>query len=449
MAHTLRFEIRKEAVNSHGKAPISGIVSVMGKRKRFPTDQFIYPWNWDVKTQRGFYRSEKDLKKEGLFKKEFPILLESEINDLNDSLSEIKTKLNTIEKRFVLSGQPCSSEMIVEAYIESKNPIHIKEDPKNLVYDFIDLYIKDNEKTRVKGSLVVYKSLRKHLKNFEEKTKIKVKFENIDYRFMQSFQNFLVGWEEKNTKTGKVKFLNNITIAKQISTLKTFLGYAIKNGISLNETFRSFTMKKDDLEVIALTSREFQSLLDLDLSGNSKLAKVRDSFCFSCATGLRYSDLKQLKWDHVKGMELHFRVQKTNQLLTVPLAPQAYEILEKYKSQLKPLPVISNQKMNDYLKDLGKLAEIDEPIEIIRYRGAEKICQVFKKYELISVHTGRKTFATLSLEKGIPAETVMAITGHKSYSSFQRYVKVTEDRKRNEMEKAWGKPILKAAANQN
>jgi integrase len=90
---------------------------------------------------------------------------------------------------------------------------------------------------------------------------------------------------------------------------------------------------------------------------------------------------------------------------------------------------------------LCKPVEINDPIERIRYRGAEKISNMYPKYKVISAHTGRKTFATLSLEKGIPAETVMKITGHSDYKSFQRYVKVTEERKRNEMHKAWGAPV--------
>ena len=106
-----------------------------------------------------------------------------------------------------------------------------------------------------------------------------------------------------------------------------------------------------------------------------------------------------------------------------------------------PLPMISNQKFNKYLKELCKLAEINDPIEIIRYKGATKQSTIYPKYEVISAHTGRKTFATLSLEKGIPAETVMKITGHADYKSFQRYVKVTEERKRNEMQRAWGAPV--------
>jgi integrase len=102
--------------------------------------------------------------------------------------------------------------------------------------------------------------------------------------------------------------------------------------------------------------------------------------------------------------------------------------------------MISNQKFKKYVKELCKLAEIDDPIEIIRYKGATKQSTLYRKHELISAHTGRKTFATLSLEKGIPAETVMKITGHADYKSFQRYIKVTEERKRNEMQRAWGAP---------
>jgi len=450
MAHTLRFELRKDVENSFGKNPISAIISVSGKRKRLATDQMVYFYNWNnnSKPKRAVYLNEREIKKLGIDKKQFPIIMESEIRDINDDLDKMRSKLVELEKRFIANGIPYSVEMLADAYNESKSEVVKKEEPKTLVYDFIDEYIEAHKSTRVWGSLIVYKSLRKHLKNFEAaKRENKVRFDKINYQFMQGFQRFLVEWEEK-TKKGTVRTLNNITIAKQISTLKTFLGYAQKQGIEVNPSYKNFTMKKDELEVIALTEREFQRLIDLDLSGNKRLDQVRDVFCFSCCTGLRYSDLKNLKWGNIKGMELSIRVQKTNQLLSVPLAPQAYDILEKYKGRISPLPVISNQKMNDYLKELAKLAEIDEPTEIIRFRGNKKIVNTYEKWELISVHSGRKSFATLSLEKGIPAETVMAVTGHKSYSSFQRYVKITEDRKRKEMARAWGVPVLKIAGNE-
>ncbi|PZX60197.1 site-specific recombinase XerD [Algoriphagus ratkowskyi] len=450
MAHTLRFELRKEVLSSEGKSPISAIVSVKGKRKRLSTDQVVYPWNWDneAKPRKAIYLNDRELKKLGIERKAFPPLMESEVKSINTELDKIELKLTELDDQFRGNKITFSVEMLVESYLKSKTEVTKKEEPKGVVFDFIERYIEDHKNTRVQGSLGVYKSLRKHLKNYESaKRENKVRFEKIDYQFMQGFRSFLVDWQEV-TKKGTVRTLNNITIAKQISTLKTFLGYAQKHGIEVNQNYKGFNLKKDDLEVIALTEREFQSLLDLDLSDNKRLDQVRDVFCFSCASGLRYSDLKNLRWENVKGMELNIRVQKTTKLLTVPLTPQAYDILVKYKDMLIPLPVISNQKMNDYLKELAKLAEINEPTEIIRFRGNNKIVKIFQKWELISVHAGRKSFATLSLEKGVPAETVMSTTGHTSYASFQRYVKVTEERKRNEMAKAWGKPVLKVAVNE-
>ena len=94
--------------------------------------------------------------------------------------------------------------------------------------------------------------------------------------------------------------LNNTTIAKQLSTVKTFLNYAKKQGVIVSDKYKDFKIKRDELEVIALTNEEFETLFYYNLSKNRKLAQVRDIFCFACATGLRYSDLEQLKRTHIK-----------------------------------------------------------------------------------------------------------------------------------------------------
>jgi len=203
--------------------------------------------------------------------------------------------------------------------------------------------------------------------------------------------------------------------------------------------YKSLCIKREILDVIALTDEEFQSLVNLDLSGNNRLGQVRDVFCFSCTTGLRYSDLALLKRENIKGDEIKITVKKTKQTLTIPLTNYSQAVLDKYKKVYRPIPVISNQKMNDYLKELCKEAGIDTPIEVVRFQGAKRIADIYPKYELISVHTGRKTFATLSLERGMSAEEVMTITGHKDYKSFKRYVKITEQRKKLVMGKAWGR----------
>lgn len=433
MAHTTRFELRRDTVNNDGKSPVSVILSVSGKRKRIKTDIRVYHFNWDHGSQRAVFVNRKEIKK---LDPEFDLNGLPSLEDIkyiNQKLNSIESRIDRVAKKFELDGIPYGVQSLGEAFIKDQSPKTIKEESSKYVFDYIDRYIQENEAKRAKGSLVVYKSLKKHLQAFLKKTRTNISFEKIDLAFFRSFENHLI-------KEGEI---NNITIAKQLSTLKTFLNYASEDGIKVNDSWRSFKIKRQPLEVIALTDKEFRTLLDLDLSKNKKMDRVRDVFCFSCATGLRYSDLKQLRRDHINGMEISITVQKTQKPLMIPLNKYAYQILEKYKEMEKPLPVISNQKMNDYLKDLGKEAEFFDPIEIIRYRGAKKVVNVYPKYDLLSVHVGRKTFATLSLEKGISIETVMKITGHESYSSFQRYVKVADERKRNEMARAWGAPELK------
>nr|WP_245542585.1 tyrosine-type recombinase/integrase [Segetibacter koreensis] len=165
---------------------------------------------------------------------------------------------------------------------------------------------------------------------------------------------------------------------------------------------------------------------------------MRDVFCFACVTGLRYSDLNLLKREHIKKDEIKITVKKTKDLLTIPLNHYSKAILSRYAGMLRPLPVISNQNMNYAVKDVCKLAGIGEPTEIVRFRGTKREAITYPKYQLIGVHTARKTFCTLSLEKGMSAEEVMSISGHSDYKSFKRYVKITEQRKKVVMVKAWG-----------
>jgi integrase len=353
-------------------------------------------------------------------------------------------EIKDIEKKFTLHKIAFSSQMVIDALKEVKLPITKKDESHTLLFDFIDKYISDHSTTREQGSLSVYKALKNHLSAYQRDKKRKITFLGIDYSFFQDFQNYLISERR----------LSNTTVAKQLSTVKTFLNYARMKGIAVSDRFKDFKIKRESLEVIALTNDEFETLYKMDLRDNIRLDQVRDVFCFSCATGLRYSDLAQLKWEHIKRDEIRLTVKKTKETLSIPLNPYSAAILKKYKGRHKPLPVISNQKMNQYLngKDdkesngkiikhypgLCEIAGIDEPIEIVRFRGSKREEIIYPKYELISVHTGRKTFATLSLEKGMSAEEVMTITGHKDYKSFKRYVKITEQRKKVVMSKAWG-----------
>lgn len=436
MQSTVNFHLRTDQKNSNGEHPLVLYIHLHGQKVKISTGIKLIPELWSKEKQEivDLTRKQKaDLEKK--FRKDLPQMII--LNFYQDEINRLKTKVRQIENNFRASEIVYDLEMLVSKVKESKKDITKKNEPTTLVYDFIDQYITENAPSRVKGSMVVYKSLKKHLKNFQDYRRRPIRFQEMDYQFFQDFQNYLIQWEKVNPETGHVTFLNNISIGKQISTLKTFLNYAKRKGIEVNDGFKEFSIKKEKLEVIALTEIEFQKLVNQDLSNNRRLDQVRDIFVFSCATGYRYSDLEQLQRHHIKDDEIRLVITKTKEPSIVPLNQYSRAILEKYSEHLAPLPMISNQKLNTYIKELCKLVGINEQVEIIRYRGAKRESKIVPKYEMISAHTGRKTFVTLSLAFGMAAEVVMKVTGHSDYKSFKRYIEVDEARKRNEMDRAW------------
>jgi len=436
MEATVKFILRHDLENKKGEQPLMIVVHLGGKRKLMSSGIKLLPDLWSADKQEIV---DMTAKQKTQLEKKFGSAVppKSYLLQYQDELLQIRNKIRQIEESFRAKQVPYDLDMLMTRIKESKKTVIKKSEPSYSVYDFIDLYIKENELTRVKGSMIVYKSLKRHLKNYQDEIRENVKFENMDYAFMQGFQNFLINHKIVHRTTGTVSTLNNITIAKQLSTLKTFLGYARRKGFKIADGYKDFTIKKEKLEVIALNRSEFDSLYDLDLSSSSRLQQVRDVFLFSCVTGYRFSDLCQLKREHIKEDEIRMTITKTKEPSVVPLTRISREILKKYEERVSPLPMISNQKFNEYIKELCELAQINDPVEIIRYRGAVREAIIYPKHELISAHTGRKTFVTLSLSKGIPAEVVMKITGHSDYKSFKRYVDVDEDRKRSAMSLAW------------
>ena len=445
---TIRFTHRSDKPDSKGLSAIEMVYQVSGDRKYHRTGEKLLAANWDQETQSAIYIDKKSSKKLDPAPPVELLLLASEATEINSNLDALRRAVADIEKRFELDRVPYSATMVIDALrrIKEDNPKTKKEKPANQVYDYIDKYIEDNKVTRVKGSLSVYKTLSEHLKRFRAATNAIVSFENIDHTFFKEFQRYLL--TEAGLRYKNITGLTNTTVAKQLSTLKTFLSYAKASGIDISDKYKLFKIKKEEGAVIALTNDEFHSLFNLDLKKDSPQDHVRNAFCFACATGLRYSDLKQLSWENIKDNEIIINVIKKKKLIphVIPLTPYSKSILAKYKGKARPLHVISNQRMNDHLKgnderklkSICKLAGITEPTKIVRYRGAKTEEKVVPKFELIGVHNGRKTFVTLCLERGMTAEEVMPVSGHENYASFKRYVNITDQRKKIAMSKAWG-----------
>lgn len=215
-----------------------------------------------------------------------------------------------------------------------------------------------------------------------------------------------------------------------------------KKRISNKFLFRTISTKtKEHSEKSYFLSQdELKRFREYVIPENKKhLEKIRDVFLFQCFTGLRYSDVFNLRKSDVKEKHIEINSIKTSDNLTIDLNAHSREILLKYKDedfvQNRALPVISNQKMNDYLKELAELVEIDEPITQTYYMGKKRIDEVLPKYSLLGTHCGRRTFICNALSLGIPPQVVMKWTGHSDYSAMKPYIDIADEIKATAMEK--------------
>ena len=247
----------------NGKSPLDLIYQVSGQRKYYRTDIKLYSANWDAKTQAAIYIDKKTAKKllPGIDYDLMPSA--KDIIDTNFDLKLLKMDASDIERDFQKSKVAYSSQMIVEK-LKQKNKKFTKiEASSNALFEFMERYITDHAATREAGSLAVYKSVKNHLQNYCKATGKTVTFDNIDYSFFQSFQNYLLK-DKKNDKGEVIAGLNNTTVAKQLSTIKTFLNYARAHGMEVSNKYKDFKIKKENLEVIALTIKEFETLFYMD-----------------------------------------------------------------------------------------------------------------------------------------------------------------------------------------
>ncbi|MEO9805482.1 MAG: tyrosine-type recombinase/integrase [Reichenbachiella sp.] len=279
-----------------------------------------------------------------------------------------------------------------------------------------DYYLADKKDHFTKSSQKKFKTLRAHFEDFETKTKIPWKFETINASRLENLQSYFFD-----------KGMNNQTTSKYIGGLKMFLNWAVANKYAPNTDYKNFSpLREKETLKVALTSGEIQAIRVTDLGNSPYLENVRELFLLSTLTGLRYSDYSRIKAEHLKEVEgakfLQIRQQKTGDIVELPLTDEAAHIIQRLiEGQVH---AISNQKMNSYVKELCIKAEINEPFEVHNFKGKLVITKVCPKHDLITTHTGRRTFATNLLLQGVPAEMVMNFTGHKDMVSFSKYVNI-------------------------
>jgi integrase len=273
--------------------------------------------------------------------------------------------------------------------------------------------------------------------NQERKGK-ELDWQDIDLDFYYDFVKYLNTKKIKNNEGEVIQTgLATNTVGKRIQTVKVFLNAAYDKGYEVNRAFKSYRFKSisEESESIYLNEDELSKIFEYDFSNNPRLERVRDLFIVSAWTGLRFGDVTRLTPQNIEDDFINITQSKTNAPVIIPLHWTVKYMLDKYNGNL-PEP-LSNQKFNDYLKELCKKVGITEPVHKSITKGGKKITKKYKKYELVTAHTGRRSFATNLYKQGFPALSIMQITGHKSEQSFLKYIKVTPREHAEKLKEFW------------
>ena len=418
------FESRKkDGVPIVENVPIRMRVNFASQRIEFTTGYRIDVAKWDVDKQRV---------KNGCTNK-----LKQSASEINVALLGYYTELQEIFKRFEVAEIVPSPAEVKEAFnnrygqnekieLASADTSNVPSNFYEAFDDFVRVCGRQNDWTH--STFEKFAAVKNHLKNFRSE----LSFEFFDEEGLTEYVQYL----------REVREMRNSTIGKQLSFLKWFLRWSFKQGMHSNNAYDTFKPKLKDTQkkIIFLTWEELNKLREFKIPPTKQaLERVRDVFLFQCFTGLRYSDVFNLRRSDIKGDHIEVTTVKTSDSLIIELNDHSKAILEKYKDvefeNDKALPVITNQKMNDYLKELAELAEINEPVRQTYYKGNERIDEVTPKYALLGTHAGRRTFICNALALGIPPQVVMKWTGHSDYKAMKPYIDIADDIKASAMSK--------------
>ena len=410
---------KKDGVLIVENVPIRMRVNFASKRIEFTTGYRIDAAKWDTDKQRV---------RNGCTNK-----LKQSASEINASLLGYYTEVQEIFKKFEVEEIMPTPEQIKEAFNALHKPIEEVKQRKstpNAFYKAFDEFVRDcgRQNDWTDSTYEKFAAVKNHLMNFRDG----LTFEFFDEKGLNDYVTYL----------RDVKEMRNSTIGKQLSFLKWFLRWAFKKGVHQNNAYDSYKpkLKSTQKKIIFLTWEELNKLREFEIpAAKQALDRVRDVFLFQCFTGLRYSDVFNLRRSDIKGDHIEVTTVKTSDSLIIELNKHSKAILDKYKDVAfeddKVLPVITNQKMNDYLKELAELAGIDEPVRQTYYRGNERIDEVTPKYALLGTHAGRRTFICNALALGIPPQVVMKWTGHSDYKAMKPYIDIADDIKANAMSK--------------
>ncbi|OAB29378.1 Site-specific recombinase XerD [Flavobacterium fryxellicola] len=383
---TLHFYAKSTKANTSGQLPIYIRLTVDGKRMEFSSKKFIDATKWSAELSKMKGTSE-------------------EARSLNEYLNLMKSKIYDIQMELIHKNELLTLEVF-------KNKLlGIEERPRTLIPIFQDHNNKIKElvgKEYAPGTLERYNTSLKHTIDFLEwKYKISdIEIDKINHAFITDYEFYL----------RSVRNCANNTAVKYIKNFSKIIKICLANNWIDRNPFSNYKAKIREVERVYLSEEEIENIINKDFK-TDRLSLVRDIFLFSCFTGLAYIDVKNLTKSHISlGIDgekwIFTHRQKTETASKIPILPITQIIIDKYEdhpeccNQNKLLPILSNQKMNAYLKEIAGVCEIEKEL---------------------TFHIARHTFATtVTLTNGVPIESVSKMLGHKNLRTTQHYAKVLD-----------------------
>ena len=390
---SILFYIKRAKVNSLGVCPIYARVTINAKRFEFSTNKYIIPEKW----------SSEGTKVKGS---------NEEARTINSHLDYLKNQVLEAEKRLFKKDIPVSTENL-------KNELFgLAETKRMLVPIFQDHNNKIKEligKEYAPGTLERYTTSLKHTIEFMQwKYNVSdIDISKIDHAFITDYEFWL----------RSVRSCANNTAVKYIKNFNKIIKICLANDWLDKNPFANYKSKVKEVERVYLSEEEIQSIIEKEFK-TERLSLVRDIFLFSCFTGLAYIDVKNLTKSHISfGIDgekwVFTHRQKTESASKIPILPVTQMIIDKYENhpqsnnEDKLLPILSNQKMNAYLKEIASICEIEKEL---------------------TFHIARHTFATtVTLTNGVPIESVSKMLGHKNLRTTQHYAKVLDRKVSDDM----------------
>jgi integrase len=206
--------------------------------------------------------------------------------------------------------------------------------------------------------------------------------------------------------------------------LKALLNWCFDKDITPRFSLKHIVTRTEEPETIYLNEDEIR-LIEQTEPDCQQQDVVKDLFLIGCETGLRFSDFTKIKPHHILQKDIKIYQRKTKNKVTIPISARFRAILEKYNYELPEFNNIT--EFNKHIRALVERAGINENVTRMRRRGTTEVTEVFKKYELVSSHTARRSFCTNKFIKGMRTEAIMQFSGHKSERTFMRYLKIDSE----------------------